>query len=174
VGATNIPWDLDEAVLRRLVKRIYVPLPDSDARRALLVHLIEKHHRLSNKPAPPLATGASDSSSSSNASRSPSSSFWNIVTGNPSSNSKPEKLVKSPSNGRVVINDNDTGEIGEPQLMRIIELTEGYSGSDLTAVRTVMMTYCNIVVDVGVSFLSYVMKLQWVPLGKSPSISCGL
>ncbi|KAL6783919.1 SPAST1 [Auxenochlorella protothecoides x Auxenochlorella symbiontica] len=36
LGATNRPWDLDEAVVRRLPKRIYVPLPGAEGRRALL------------------------------------------------------------------------------------------------------------------------------------------
>ena len=36
VGATNLPSELDDAVLRRLTKRIYVPLPDDNARSALL------------------------------------------------------------------------------------------------------------------------------------------
>ncbi|KAL1223620.1 ATPase family AAA domain-containing protein FIGL1 [Cardamine amara subsp. amara] len=35
VGATNKPQELDDAVLRRLVKRIYVPLPDSNVRKLL-------------------------------------------------------------------------------------------------------------------------------------------
>ncbi|KAJ3672484.1 hypothetical protein LUZ60_007205 [Juncus effusus] len=35
IGATNKPQELDDAVLRRLVKRIYVPLPDANLRKIL-------------------------------------------------------------------------------------------------------------------------------------------
>ncbi len=36
IAATNMPWLLDLAILSRFQKRIYVPLPDDDARRAIL------------------------------------------------------------------------------------------------------------------------------------------
>jgi katanin p60 ATPase-containing subunit A1 len=37
VGATNVPWELDRAVLSRFSGgMVYVPLPDADARRAIL------------------------------------------------------------------------------------------------------------------------------------------
>ncbi|CAN4125721.1 unnamed protein product [Withania somnifera] len=41
IGATNKPQELDDAVLRRLVKRIYIPLPDANVRRQLLRHRLK-------------------------------------------------------------------------------------------------------------------------------------
>ncbi|MBW9221007.1 ATP-binding protein [Methanothermococcus sp. SCGC AD-155-M21] len=36
LSATNTPWDLDEAVLSRFSRRIYIPLPDKDATKAII------------------------------------------------------------------------------------------------------------------------------------------
>jgi SpoVK/Ycf46/Vps4 family AAA+-type ATPase len=45
LGATNRPEELDEAVRRRFVKRLYIPLPDSISRKDLIYTLLkeEKH-----------------------------------------------------------------------------------------------------------------------------------
>jgi hypothetical protein len=36
LAATNFPWDIDEALRRRLEKRIYIPLPEEQQRSELL------------------------------------------------------------------------------------------------------------------------------------------
>ena len=41
IGATNRPEELDEAVRRRFVKRIYIPLPDNESRRQLFKNLLK-------------------------------------------------------------------------------------------------------------------------------------
>ena len=40
IGCTNCPWDIDDAVMRRFQRRIYVPLPDRDARKTLWKKLL--------------------------------------------------------------------------------------------------------------------------------------
>jgi len=42
LAATNTPWDLDRAVLSRFAKRLYVPLPSSEARRYLINKTLQK------------------------------------------------------------------------------------------------------------------------------------
>lgn len=42
MGATNLPWLLDSAILSRFQRRIYVPLPDGDTRRAIFYIQLER------------------------------------------------------------------------------------------------------------------------------------
>ncbi|XP_014614498.1 PREDICTED: fidgetin-like protein 1 isoform X3 [Polistes canadensis] len=46
VGATNRPQELDEAARRRLVKRLYIPLPELQARKQIICNLLSsvKHN----------------------------------------------------------------------------------------------------------------------------------
>jgi SpoVK/Ycf46/Vps4 family AAA+-type ATPase len=49
IGATNRPQELDEAARRRLVKRIYIPLPDSEARKSIICNLLAGHAHTLNE-----------------------------------------------------------------------------------------------------------------------------
>ncbi|VVB14216.1 unnamed protein product [Arabis nemorensis] len=42
IGATNRPQELDEAARRRLTKRLYIPLPSSEARAWIIQNLLQK------------------------------------------------------------------------------------------------------------------------------------
>ena len=46
IGATNRPQDLDDAARRRLVKRLYVPLPEVGARVKIVSNMLQSqsHH----------------------------------------------------------------------------------------------------------------------------------
>ncbi|KAL6259212.1 hypothetical protein P5V15_009132 [Pogonomyrmex californicus] len=50
VGATNRPQELDDAARRRLVKRLYVPLPEFEARKQIINNLLKSvHHDLNEE-----------------------------------------------------------------------------------------------------------------------------
>lgn len=44
IGATNRPQEIDEAARRRLVKRIYVPLPEKVARKSMIKNLLGEYN----------------------------------------------------------------------------------------------------------------------------------
>ncbi|KAH8391767.1 hypothetical protein KR215_002777, partial [Drosophila sulfurigaster] len=50
IGATNRPQELDEAVRRRFVRRLYVPLPVTQARQQIITNLLKQvQHSLSDE-----------------------------------------------------------------------------------------------------------------------------
>ena len=49
LGATNLPWELDGAIRWRFEARVYIPLPDAEARCAMLkMHLGDSPNNLSD------------------------------------------------------------------------------------------------------------------------------
>ncbi|XP_072042630.1 fidgetin-like protein 1 [Amphiura filiformis] len=44
VGATNRPQEIDEAARRRLVKRLYIPLPEGPARKQIVLNLLSQQN----------------------------------------------------------------------------------------------------------------------------------
>lgn len=48
LGATNLPWELDPAIIWRFPKRIYIPLPDEQAWEYLIRHSLRREEHLIN------------------------------------------------------------------------------------------------------------------------------
>ena len=47
IAATNLPWMMDSAILSRFQQRIYIPLPDTAARKVILeIHLLRRGHKI--------------------------------------------------------------------------------------------------------------------------------
>ncbi len=49
IGTTNRPEELDEAARRRFTKKIYVPLPNNEARLQLISSYIISENKIGNK-----------------------------------------------------------------------------------------------------------------------------
>ena len=59
IGATNRPQELDEAARRRMIKRLYIPLPDLPARVELITRLLSKEdHSLDSEQVTEIAMEA--------------------------------------------------------------------------------------------------------------------
>ena len=64
LGATNRPFELDDAILRRFPKRLLLPLPDLPTRERLFVNLVHAECTLSDADYRALATATEGYSSS--------------------------------------------------------------------------------------------------------------
>ena len=42
IGATNRPQELDDAARRRFIKRLYIPLPETEGRKQIVENLMRK------------------------------------------------------------------------------------------------------------------------------------
>jgi vacuolar protein-sorting-associated protein 4 len=42
IGATNLPYEIDSAVRRRFEKRLYIDLPDTEARTNMFISWLNK------------------------------------------------------------------------------------------------------------------------------------
>ena len=49
IGATNRPQEIDDAFVRRLSKRLYIPLPNKISRKQLIKRVLEKERKSNNK-----------------------------------------------------------------------------------------------------------------------------
>ena len=101
IAATNRPWDLDSAVVRRLAKRIYVPLPGLDARaslmrNALLGDVVKEEEEEEQEQ-----------------------------------EVKKEMKKRDTTSVERIQKDQETEGVAGIELQRLAALTEGYSGSDL-------------------------------------------
>ena len=49
IGATNRPQEIDDAFIRRLSKRLYIPLPNKESRKQLIMNVLRKEREKNSK-----------------------------------------------------------------------------------------------------------------------------
>ena len=49
IGATNRPQEIDDAFIRRLSKRLYIPLPNKESRKQLIMNVLKKEREKNSK-----------------------------------------------------------------------------------------------------------------------------
>lgn len=145
IGATNLPEEIDDAARRRFQKRLYVPLPDEEARRDLIFTLM-KPLRLTG-PAPSgspeqqaqhrslLGADSSDSSVAQSPTAAPASELASSVAAVTTAPVPPSTsafaLASASAAGPVADISRVHCELSESELDELAHRTEGYSCSDV-------------------------------------------
>ena len=60
LAATNFPWDIDEALRRRMEKRIFIPLPGGGERKELVALSLKVHRVVGSGMRPAYLAAAAD------------------------------------------------------------------------------------------------------------------
>jgi katanin p60 ATPase-containing subunit A1 len=121
VATTNRPWDLDEALLRRLEKRVHVPLPDPAARASLFRQFlsgVRTNLDLSETSRGPDAAGGAPP---------------DAEDGGGPGGGEGAGDGGGPGGGEGA-GDGGGGADRPSDLERLVEASEGYSGADIRAV----------------------------------------
>jgi len=122
LAASNIPWELDMALLRRLEKRVLVTLPDETARQVMLEKLLlgaSSSNNSSEGPLPPPTESGASAAAGVPPPSSPAASMRGGGAGVVEGRSA-EAMSKAPHPVSV-----------EVDLAHVAKCTEGFSGSDI-------------------------------------------
>lgn len=125
IGATNRPEELDEAARRRLEKRLYIPLPDAEARLELIQRLLASLQSSSSspqqQPAPQEEAAGVEQGQESTEDRGRSER---------GTGGRLEKRTLSPPPPPATATSS-VHALSSEDLSRLVKATEGYSGADI-------------------------------------------
>lgn len=159
IGATNRPHEIDDAVIRRMTKRLYIPLPNKESRKELLLNVIKKESSFGTNCELNLNYYLEKDNKNSKSKITIKSSSKKVKS--KCNNDKDENIYNNNNNSTTITTekihdqknteDDSTDIVSDKtndntfkiklskkemqsQLDKIIKLTKGYSGSDLQSV----------------------------------------
>lgn len=132
IATTNKPWDLDDAFIRRMEKRILITLPDSHGRLDMILKGLQKMQTTIPLPPPKSSNTSSSSSSSSPAPAAAAASSSSSSAAADGSNASPTHS----SSGNKISADEYAADVlsRNAELKALVEMTHGYSGADINII----------------------------------------